>query len=1262
MRPVVTALVALSFIACADPKDDDGGGGGTVGTTTDGSDPSGDPGSGSGDDGPVDRDADGFLSDVDCDDGDPTVHPDAVESCNGIDDDCDGSVDEGEPEDGAVWFADADRDGYGDPDTTVRACQRPEGWTGDDSDCDDALETVHPAAPETCNGIDDDCDGLLDADDPDAAGGTTWFADTDGDGFGDPTVAMVSCDTPEGFVLDDQDCDDSSAAVGPTAVEVCNGIDDDCDGLVDDRDSDVVDGTSAYTDADADGYGDPATEQTVCALATGQVDNDQDCDDTDPGVSPAATETCNGIDDDCDARVDDDDTGVAGTTDFHVDADADGYGGDLTVAACLQPSGTTLTATDCDDADPTVSPAATETCSGVDDDCDGLTDDDDPSVTGTTTWYLDLDADGVGGADHTTDACAAPAGYAASGSDCNDADADVFPGADEACNGVDDDCDGLTDDDDTVTDPSGLVPFYTDADADGHGVAGTATLACSAPSGLVATPDDCDDTDATVSPSAVETCNGVDDDCDGLTDDDDSSVTGTSTWYADLDADGYGDAGAAVSTCTAPSDHVADATDCDDTTAAVSPAATETCSGVDDDCDGLVDDDDSSVTGTTTWEADVDGDGYGGGTISTVSCVAPTGFVADSGDCDDTLAAVHPAADETCNSLDDDCDGLVDDDDTVVDLDSLTAFYADADADGYGLSTTTTTACAAPSGYAAADGDCDDTDAAVSPGATELCNSIDDDCDGAVDADDPSAAGVTVYYPDVDGDGYGATGLGAAACASPGSGYLTASGDCDDADAAVSPAATEVCGDGLDNDCSGGDQSCGTGTSGSAGDVYEVDALAFATISGLNQYDGVGAQLASAGDLDADGDDDLLLGLDGRGKAYVYHGPLSGAYDLTDADLVISGERSSGDLGWNVVETGDLDQDGQDDLMLGARYDYVGGLTSNGGVYIWSGPVTGGAFDYSTADVTISGSGTRDYLGGLFQNVGDVNGDGQTDVLLGGRGAHPTRSSSSYYGAVFLFHGPITADTTELDAVAYLEGDLSYGYVGEQQADGSGDIDGDGFADLLVSQYGEERFHVIYGPLSTSGDIDLVADHTIVASSSNQLGQELGFAGDLDGDGLSDIYATEPYWDYSSSEVNTGRAYVWYGPMSGTSSSAQLADARFQSARAYDYLGFDMAAPGDLDGDGLPDLVIGAHGDDDFGSVSGAAFVITETPSGAYDMDTDFQAKVGGAASGDELGQGVGPVGDLDADGIDDLGLGAPSENTADYDAGMVYLLSGTGW
>jgi len=191
----------------------------------------------------------------------------------------------------------------------------------------------------------------------------------------------------------------------------------------------------------------------------------------------------------------------------------------------------------------------------------------------------------------------------------------------------------------------------------------------------------------------------------------------------------------------------------------------------------------------STWYADADADGYGNVSTTLSYCTQPYGYVANSTDCNDALAAVNPGASEVCNSADDNCSGAVDEGLTFVN------YYTDADGDGYGVGTATN-ACASPgAGYATANGDCDDAASAVNPGATEICNSIDDNCSGAADE------GLTFvnYYTDADGDGYGA-GTATNACASPGAGYATANGDCDDVMVGVNPGAAEIC-NGWDDDC-----------------------------------------------------------------------------------------------------------------------------------------------------------------------------------------------------------------------------------------------------------------------------------------------------------------------------------------------------------------------------------------------------------------------------------------------------------------------------
>ncbi len=173
----------------------------------------------------VDDDGDGFVALEDCDDNDPTIFPGADEICDGIDQDCDGLVDVGAI-DGAPFYLDVDRDGQGDPATEVFSCDPPAGHVTSDSDCDDTNASIYAGAPELCDGLDQDCngeadDGLLE----------TWFADSDGDGYGDPELTEDACREPVGFVADGTDCNDEDANTYPGAPdELGDEVDQDCDG------------------------------------------------------------------------------------------------------------------------------------------------------------------------------------------------------------------------------------------------------------------------------------------------------------------------------------------------------------------------------------------------------------------------------------------------------------------------------------------------------------------------------------------------------------------------------------------------------------------------------------------------------------------------------------------------------------------------------------------------------------------------------------------------------------------------------------------------------------------------------------------------------------------------------------------------------------------------------------------------------------------------------------------------------------------------
>ena len=434
-------------------------------------------------------------------------------------------------------------------------------------------------------------------------------------------------------------------------------------------------GETGLTDQDGDGY-----------AAEGG-----DCNDADPAVNPGAEEVWyDGVDQNCDEN--------------DADQDGDGY--------ALSGFG----GTDCDDADASISPGAAEVCDGVDQDCDGLVDEEAADF-----WFKDGDGDGYGDPAIALEGCTGAAGYVSNADDCDDEAAEVNAGAEEICDGKDNNCSGAVDEDIPT------LAWYLDGDGDGHGSSGGFLESCYQPAGYAESWRDCDDADPGVNPDAAEVCDGTDNDCDGSVDPDDS--VDATTYYTDADADGHGDPGTAWTTCTAPADPCVVGDDCDDAAADVNPDALESCNTADDDCDGAVDE--AGADGEIAWYADVDLDGYGDAASSSLACAAPAGTVADNTDCDDGSSAVNPAGTEACNGGDDDCDGAVDEAGATGEAD----WYTDADSDGYGDDASLTSACDAPSGGVGTGGDCDDADATVSPGATELCDGVDQDCDGSASDD-----------------------------------------------------------------------------------------------------------------------------------------------------------------------------------------------------------------------------------------------------------------------------------------------------------------------------------------------------------------------------------------------------------------------------------------------------------------------------------------------------------------------------------------------
>ena len=650
---------------------------------------------------------------------------------------------------------------------------------------------------------------------------------------------------------------------------------------------------------------------------------------------------------------------------------------------------------------------------------------------------------------------------------------------------------------------------------------------------------DCDDEDADINPGAAEICDGIDNDCD---EDIDESPSDGTTWYADADEDLYGDPGSTVDACERPDGYRSNSLDCDDTNAAVNPGAAETCDGTDNNCSG----DESDASDVTTWYADTDSDTYGDAGSTTDACTQPSGHVADSTDCDDTAAAVNPGESETCDGTDNNCSG------DESDASDLSTWYADVDYDFYGDPGSSVDACTRPSSYRSNSLDCDDTSASVNPGESETCDGTDNNCSG----DETDAADASAWHPDSDGDGYGDEGSSVDACTQP-SGHVADGTDCDDTAAAVNPGESETC-DGTDNNCSG-DESDASDLSTWYADV----------------------------DYDFYGDPDSSVDACTRPSGYRSNG-----LDCDDEDSGVN-------PGAEEVCNDDIDQDcdGEDYQTCDASL--------------------------ADADGQITGESASDIFGGLSAGVGDLDGDGEPDFAVSAGGSD----------TIYVFDGATSWEGVSSAA------DAAFTLSGGSAISGGHDLDDDGYDDLFIGDMELDDAdtdaggaYVVYGPLSGHTDLTADASATLLGEAADDgAGQHAVVIGDVDADGYPDMLVTAAGED--SSADNAGAAYLVLGPTTGGDLSA-VAYATYTSDSTNDYLGQGAAAVGDVDGDGSPDVVVNAYREDRVveGNTDhnvGVSYLLTDFSSGSQDIATAASAAVFGENAKDQTGSVLAGAGDV---------------------------------
>lgn len=673
----------------------------------------------------------------------------------------------------------------------------------------------------------------------------------------------------------------------------------------------------------------------------------------------------------------------------------------------------------------------------------------------------------------------------------------------------------------------------------------------------------------------------------------------------DQDMDGYRDVGFGGD-------------DCDDTNAEINRAAPEVCDGIDQDCDAVADDD--AVDGQP-WFADTDGDGFGDPDAVRTECVAPENHVSTGTDCDDSDGATYPGAIEVCgNANDDDCDGTTD-----TDADEYIQVYADNDEDGFGDGLVYGS-CSLASTESLIDGDCNDASASENPDAVERCDAfdIDEDCSGFADDADGGATEKSTYYADNDRDGYGDPAATLDRCDGDDN-WVANADDCDDSSDVAYSAATEVCEDGVDNDCAGGDSLCrlsgGTGLSAADATLYGPGAFAFS-----------GNALASVGDADGDGSDELLVGAwgyTGLGAVYAVSSTALGDASLASFP-VIPGEATGGYFGWAIADCGDADGDGFGDFVATDIATDLGA----GAIY-WFDTASTYA-DASVATAKQVGPIEDAALGTHVSCGKDVNDDAGIDALVSVPGA----------SEVWLLKGDGLAKT-----VAW----TSVGGGGELAVALLDDVDGDGISDLAIGETVANSVYLFYGGALADGSL-IDADHIVSGEGfEDSAGRAVASAGDINGDGQGDLIVGAPESD--SPDTAAGSAYLLLSGGTGSSELA-FADAIYRGSGSGDRAGYTVTGAGDTDGDGFDDVLVGAYYDSHSGLGAGAAHLFYGSTTPTSGTTTAADASFYGEAPGDGASEGL-AAGDFNSDTVADIAIGAPVESTAGGAAGATYVLFG---
>ena len=568
----------------------------------------------------------------------------------------------------------------------------------------------------------------------------------------------------------------------------------------------------------------------------------------------------------------------------------------------------------------------------------------------------------------------------------------------------------------------------------------------------------------------------------------------------------------------------------------------------------------------------------------------------------------------------DDTGATGDDTDATGDDTGCPTWYADADGDGYGSPDYTVEDCGTPEGYVSNADDCDDTDSASHPGADELCDELDQDCDDVVDEDTTGS----VWYADIDGDGFGDPDNASESCDVL-SDHVADSSDCDDGDASVNPDASEVCLDGVDNDCDGLAEGCQMSGINNLSGAWKIE--------GTSASEYAGGEVSAAGDVNGDGHEDLLIAdsyyKDGTyneyfGAVWVLHGPFTGDVQLSDAAALLIGDNNESYAGRTLDAAGDVNGDGYDDFIVGSPYNNPSPEYYLGAAWVVYGPVSG---EHTLSDIAPRlDSEYYDFVESVA-GPGDLNGDGFNDLLIGAPGSDDGGSNA---GAAYIVYGPVDSDIELTDqADVTLAGSSDGDDVGTTVS-ALGDVNGDGTPDFLAAGFDNGEAWFFSGPTRTSS-----VNGADAAWSGFDYVTGAAGVGDIDGDGYNDMALGNRNYEPG------GAWWVYLGPPS-SSESPSSAYVRLEATGTDDYVGWYADGVGDMDGDGRDEFMVSAPYGDSGNSDAGTTYLLygSELSSGTMSLG-DAQAFFPGERADDHAGTNVAGPGDVTGDGVPDLLIGS---------------------